>query len=225
MRYLSLFEAGTNEFSIRIKAAKGADTPKKVTEAIAKMENSKFTLSKQDFVGPIIGDEIKQAGLSAIAFALLGILAYISLRFEFRFALGAIAALTHDVIITTGVFVFSGKELSAAVLAAVLTIVGYSLNDTIVVFDRVRENINKSLKKGKKKIELIPLINTSIGQTLSRTLLTSLTTLFVVLTLWLTGGAALVDLAFTLVIGVIVGTYSSIFIACPTVIALEKKEN
>ncbi|MCL4157414.1 UNVERIFIED_CONTAM: hypothetical protein GTU68_033868 [Idotea baltica] len=149
--------------------------------------------------------------------ALVCILIYITVRFEWRFAVGAIVALLHDVTITTGIFVFTGKEISAGVLAALLTIIGYSLNDTIIVFDRVRENFNKALST-----PFVELVNISINQTLSRTILTSLTTLFVCVSLWLLGGGAIADLSFALVIGVLVGTYSSIFIACVAVVALDR---
>ena len=219
---------GTGEFSIRLKAADGADTPKQVSEALKSVKSETFDLRKQDFVGPTIGEEIREAGLTALVLALVGMLIYISLRFEWRFAVGAISALIHDVIITSGIYLLSGREISAAVLSAMLTIIGYSLNDTIIVFDRVRENILRARKKGASSAsqgmqldDFLSLIDDSITQTLSRTLLTSLTTLFVVTTLWLFGGGAVVDLAFTLVVGIVVGTYSSIFIACPAVVALE----
>jgi preprotein translocase subunit SecF len=229
------FEEGVNDFSIRLKGT-GSDknTGKLIREGLKKLSPNTFELLKQDYVGPIIGDKIRSDGLSAMIIALVCILLYISFRFEWRFAVGAIAALVHDVIITSGIFVFSGRELSAAVLAALLTIIGYSLNDTIIVFDRIRENLAESQKKsGKKKSSdtekslseygLVELINLSINQTLSRTLLTSLTTLFVVATLWKFGGGAVADLAYALVIGVVVGTYSSIFVACTSIIALAKR--
>lgn len=218
----------TGEFSIRLKAADGADTPKRVREALTKIEGTSFEVLSQDYIGPTIGAEIRRSGLTAIGLAVLGMLIYISLRFEWRFACGAIWAIVHDVFVTVGIYILSGRELSAAVLAAVMTIVGYSVNDTIVLFDRVRENILKMRKKGgaaaaqgMKLEELLELFDESIHQTMSRTLLTSLTTWFVVAALWLMGGIALDDFAFTLVVGVIAGTYSTIFIASPTVVALE----
>ena len=232
------FEGGSRDFSIRLKtqdsanAATTVDTGKKIREVLASIEGSKFELLKEDFVGPIIGEQIRKDGLKSIVIALICILAYITFRFEWRFAVGAIAALVHDVLITTGLFVFSGKEISAAVLAAILTIIGYSLNDTIIVFDRIRENYALALKagsgKGKKKqnslanMSFVELVNHSVNQTLSRTVLTSLTTLFVVTSLWILGGGAVADLSFALVIGVIVGTYSSIFIACTVVLLLDQ---
>jgi preprotein translocase subunit SecF len=224
------FEEGTLEFSIRLKSDKGEDTGKKIQEALKGIEGNSFELLQQDFVGPIIGEQIRQDGIKAMVIALICILFYISFRFEWRFALGAIAALVHDVTITSGLFVLSGHEISASVLAALLTIIGYSLNDTIIVFDRIRENVglayrdekrSKKKKEGKEDLGAMPfseLINLSINQTLSRTVLTSLTTLFVVTTLWMLGGGAVADLAFALVIGIVVGTYSSIFIASPMIL-------
>ena len=223
------FEQGTNDFSIRVKGKSegGASAiSDKIKAALNKIDGNSFVPLKQDYVGPVIGEKIREDGLKALGFALLSILIYLSVRFEWRFALGAISALVHDVVITSGVFILSGREISAAVLAALLTIIGYSLNDTIIVFDRVRENLSSHQGDSRKKRKetgrswLYYLVNTSINQTLSRTVLTSITTLFVVTTLWLLGGGAVADLAFALVIGVVVGTYSSVFVACTTVLAL-----
>ena len=206
---------------LRLKGSGEGKEGKQVREILSSEYGDKYTLLKEDFVGPVIGDQIKSDGLQAIIFSIIGILIYISMRFEFRFALGAIMALMHDVIITTGIFILSGRELNAPVLAGMLTIIGYSLNDTIVVFDRIRENLMASRKeKGvMKKSRFIEILNQSLSQTLNRTVLTSITTLFVVLILWLFGGGAVSDLAYTLVIGVIVGTYSSVFIASPALLA------
>lgn len=220
------FEGHLREFSIRIKADKSQDTGKRIRSALQVIEGGSVELLKEDYVGPIIGDQIRKDGLTALVIALIGILIYISVRFEFRFAVGAVIALVHDVIITTGIFVFTGREISAGVLAALLTIIGYSLNDTIIVYDRVRESLTEAIKKAKGKIadvSLPDIVDHSITRTLSRTLLTSGTTLIVVVALWLLGGGAVVDLAFSLVVGIIVGTYSSIFIACPVVLAWSKK--
>ena len=145
--------------------------------------------------------------------AIIGILIYISIRFEFKFAIGAIAALVHDVVITLGIFSIMNYEISLAIIAAFLTIVGYSLNDTIVVFDRVREN----LKRLKNEAQ-ISVFNKSINESLSRTVITSLTTFVVVFTLWLAGGEVIRYFAFAMMVGVIVGTYSSIFVASPVVV-------
>ena len=142
-------------------------------------------------------------------------LLYISWRFEFRFAVGAISALVHDVLITVGIFSILNKEFNLPILAAILTIVGYSLNDTIVVFDRIRENMRKM-----KKIKFEELVNKSINETLSRTILTSLTTIIVVFVLFLFGGGVIRDFAFALIVGIVSGTYSSIYIASPVVIDL-----
>ncbi len=169
-------------------------------------------------VGPQVGKELKRKGLMAILFAMIGIVIYITIRFEFAFAAGAIAALLHDVLITIGVFCLFGRQLSLPIIAALLTIVGYSVNDTIVVFDRIREDLK--LMKGKPYKEIC---NTSINQTLSRTLLTSVTTLLSVVMLLIFGGGAINDFAFALFIGILVGTYSSIFVATPVVLLFHKE--
>ena len=166
-------------------------------------------------VGPKIGAELSGDAVMAILSALGLILVYISIRFEFKYAVGAIAALTHDVVITLGIFSILGYEVSLAVVAAFLTIVGYSLNDTIVIFDRVRENV-----KALKSATLGSVINQSINESLSRTIITSLTTFFVVLILFLVGGEVIHSFAFAMIVGVIIGTYSSIFIASPVVIRM-----
>ena len=154
----------------------------------------------------------------AIIYALSLILIYISLRFEFIFAIGAIAAIAHDVIITLGIFSILGYEISLSVIAAFLTIVGYSLNDTIVIFDRIRENL-KTLKRG----SIIDTVNRSINESLSRTIVTSMTTLFVVLVLYFFGGEVIHSFSFALIIGVLVGTYSSIFVASLIVVYMQPK--
>ena len=168
-------------------------------------------------VGPKIGAELRGDAVMAIFSALILILIYITIRFELKYAVGAIAALAHDVIITLGIFSLFGFEISLAVIAAFLTIVGYSLNDTIVIFDRIREN-SKMLKNS----TLITVINQSINDSLSRTIVTSLTTFFVVLILFLFGGEVLNTFSFAMIIGVIIGTYSSIFVASPVVIYMDK---
>ncbi|MFB3072228.1 MAG: protein translocase subunit SecF, partial [bacterium] len=154
----------------------------------------------------------KQAAL-AMAYALIGILIYITIRFEFRFAVAAILALVHDVLITLGAFAVTNKELSLPVIAAFLTIVGYSLNDTSVVFDRIRENLKLFRRESYEAV-----FNRSINETLSRTILTSLTTMLVVLALFFLGGEIIHDFAFALLVGIVVGTYSSIFVASPILV-------
>jgi preprotein translocase SecF subunit len=168
-------------------------------------------------IGPKVGEELGSAAIYSVIAALVGLLLYISLRFEFAFALGAIVALFHDVLVTLGIFSLLGKEITLAIIAAVLTLVGYSLNDTIVVFDRIREDRKLLRRKG-----LTEIVNTAINETLSRTVLTSGTTLIVTLVLVLFGGSVIHDFALALTIGIIVGTYSSIFIAAPFLIGWYK---
>jgi preprotein translocase subunit SecF len=173
-------------------------------------ETGEFEVRRVDMVGPKIGDELRTKGLMAMALAIAGILIYVSFRFEWRFAIASVLALVHDVSIASGAIVLFGVEVNLDTLAAILTLLGYSLNDTIIVFDRIREGIRKI-----KNPDLAGIINESITRTLSRTFLTSLTTFFVVLTLYLFGGEIINSFSFTLLVGVIVGTYSSIFIASP----------
>jgi preprotein translocase subunit SecF len=162
-----------------------------------------------------VGEELTERGGLAMLYALIGILIYVGLRFEYRFAIGAVIALIHDVIITIGIFSILQVEFDLPVLAAVLAVIGYSLNDTIVVYDRIRENFRK-MRKG----EAIEIINTSLIQTLSRTLVTSLTTLLVLLALFVFGGEIIHGFALALIIGVVVGTYSSIYVAGSSVIIM-----
>jgi preprotein translocase subunit SecF len=180
--------------------------------------NPETFVRQQDEVGPRIGEELKGKAILAIFWALMGIIIYIWWRFEFTFGIAAIAALIHDILITVGIFAIFGKEISLPVVAALLTIVGYSLNDTIVVFDRIREDIKKYRKQSYADI-----INHSINETLSRTIITSLTTFLVVLCLYVFGGSVINDFAFALLIGVVVGTYSSIFIASPILVGYFNK--
>ena len=172
-----------------------------------------FEVRRVEMVGPQVGSDLKKKALLAILYAMGGILIYVSLRFEFRYALGAIIAIMHDVIITIGAFSITNYEVSLPVVAAILAVIGYSLNDTIIVYDRIRENIKK-VKKGQEAAS----INGSINETLSRTLLTSITTLLVVFTLFIYGGGVIHNFAFALLVGIIVGTYSSIFVASPVLI-------
>jgi len=204
-----------SEFLIRVKKqTAGTQVGDQIKNALTKdFPDNKFEVRREEKVGPKIGQELKGKALRAIFFALILILIYISWRFEFKFAVGAIVALFHDVLITVGIFSLLNKEISLAIVAALLTIVGYSLNDTIVVFDRIREDLAIMRGKSYEKI-----INASINQTLSRTIITSLTTLMVVICLFALGGEVIRDFAFALMIGVIVGTYSSIFVASPVLI-------
>ncbi|RJP57287.1 MAG: protein translocase subunit SecD [Candidatus Auribacter fodinae] len=207
---------GNDEKDVLIKTS--ADAAENIFSTLKTSFTSyDLTRVRTEFVGPAIGAELRQQALLAIVFALMGILVYISWRFEFRFALGAIVALIHDVLITLGIFSMSGREISLPTIAALLTIVGYSLNDTIVVFDRIREDMNVY-----KKSNFHDIINMSINQTLSRTTLTSFTTLIVVIALYFLGGEVINDFAFALLVGIVFGTYSSIFIASPVLLLMEK---
>ena len=217
-----------DESNVAIRLASLKDEPpqfpQKVADIIASVypelvpeERNDFILSIEK-VGPKVGAELSGDAVLAIFSALALILIYISIRFEFKYAIGAIAALTHDVAITLGIFSILGYEISLAVIAAFLTIVGYSLNDTIVIFDRVRENV-----KGLKSISFRSVINQSINESLSRTIVTSVTTFLVVLILFLVGGEVIHSFAFAMIVGVIVGTYSSIFVASPVVIKMSKE--
>ena len=217
-----------DESNVAIRLASLKDEPpqfpQKVADIIASVypelvpeERNDFILSIEK-VGPKVGAELSGDAVLAIFSALALILIYISIRFEFKYAVGAIAALTHDVAITLGIFSILGYEISLAVIAAFLTIVGYSLNDTIVIFDRVRENV-----KGLKSISFRSVINQSINESLSRTIVTSVTTFLVVLILFLVGGEVIHSFAFAMIVGVIVGTYSSIFVASPVVIKMSKE--
>ncbi len=183
-------------------------------EVLQKLDAS-AEITKADFVGSQVGDELIEQGSLALLYAIMGILIYVTIRFEWRFSLGAIAALVHDIIITAGVFSLWQVEFDLTVLAALLAVIGYSLNDTIVVFDRIRENFRKG-----RKAETVDVINNSIGQTLSRTVITSFTTILVLTALFIFGGDLIHGFAFALLIGVFVGTYSSIFVATTSTLAL-----
>ena len=219
-----------DESNIAIRIASIENEPprfaNRVSESLASIYPDLLPSEKSDFilsidkVGPKVGAELSSDAVLAILYALGFILIYISIRFEFKYAIGAIAALTHDVLITLGVFSILGYEISLAVIAAFLTIVGYSLNDTIVIFDRVRENV-KSLKGSSME----SVINQSINDSLSRTIVTSLTTFLVVLILFLVGGEVIHTFSFAMIVGVVIGTYSSIFVASPIVIRMDKRQN
>jgi len=182
--------------------------------------DNKFIVERVEQVGPQVGSELKSKATYAVIYSLIGVLVYIAFRFQLIFAVGAVLAIFHDVVITLGVFSLSGKEISLTIIAALLTIVGYSLNDTIVVFDRIREN----MKETKGQMSLKDIINKSLNETLSRTVLTSLTTLLAVGALYIFGGAVINGFAFALLLGVIIGTYSSIGIASAFVYMLSKKK-
>ena len=186
-------------------------------EVLAALKNADAAVEMRrvEFVGPQVGEELTEQGGLAVLYALIGILIYVALRFEYRFAVGAVAALVHDVIVTLGVFSLLQVEFDLTVLAAILAVIGYSLNDTIVVFDRIRENFRKMRKGAPQQV-----MNTSINQTLSRTIMTSLTTLLVLFALFFLGGEIIHSFALALIVGVFVGTYSSIFVAGASALAL-----
>ncbi len=173
-----------------------------------KYPNEEIVIERVEMVGPKVGKDLREKAILSIIYAIIGIVIYISWRFEFQYAIAAIIALIHDVMVTMGVFSIADKEFTLVIVAAFLAIIGYSLNDTIVIFDRIRENMRR---RGKK--EQVEVINASINQTLSRTILTSGTTLLVVVALFFLGGEIIHDFSFALLVGVMVGTYSSIFIA------------
>ena len=187
----------------------------KLSSSIIQMLGEGIDVRRVEFVGPKVGEELTNDGGLALLYALIGILIYVAFRFEYRFALGSIAALVHDVIITLGVFSILQIEFNLTVLAAILAVIGYSLNDTIVVFDRIRENFLST-----RHIEPVPIVNDALNQTLARTIMTSLTTLLVLLALFYLGGEVIHSFAGALIIGVVIGTYSSIFVASSMILAL-----
>ena len=192
-----------------------AELSSRIINILTAASDSEIDVRRVDFVGPQVGEELTEDGGLAVLYALLAILAYVAFRFEYRFALGAVAALIHDVVLTLGIFSVLQLNFDLSVLAAILAVIGYSLNDTIVVFDRVRENFRKIRKKTSLEI-----VNTSINQTFSRTLMTSFTTLLVLFSLVFLGGEAIHSFALALIIGVVVGTYSSVYVATTTALAL-----
>jgi len=192
-----------------------AELSTRAFEALNAAAGGAADLRRVEFVGPQVGDELTQDGGLAMLYALIGILIYVMLRFEWRFAVGSVIALIHDVIFTLGIFSLLQIEFDLPVLAAVLAVIGYSLNDTIVVYDRIRENFRKMRKGNSEQI-----INASLNQTLSRTLVTSLTTLLVLFALFIFGGKIIHGFALALIIGVVIGTYSSIYVASTAVLSL-----
>ena len=191
-----------------------------ISEQLTLALGKTFTLRRVESVGPKIGKELQNDALKAIGFALLLILMYITFRFDRYYALGSVMALIHDVLITLGVFSLLDYEINLSIIAAFLTIVGYSLNDTIVVFDRIRENIPKYLKK-----TLNDVVNLSLNETLNRTVITSLTTMMVVVILFVWGGKVINLFAFALIVGIFIGTYSSLFVASPVMVFFEKRSS
>ena len=174
-----------------------------------------FTFRRVENVGPKVSSELLKSGIIAIALSLFAMLFYIWVRFEWQFSIGAIMALFHDVIVTLGIFSIFSLEINLSIVAAVLTIVGYSMNDTVVIYDRVRDNLKKY-----SNIQIFELTNISINETLSRTIITSITTLLALVSIYVFGGEILKGFSFAMILGVFFGTYSSIYIACPLLVSL-----
>jgi preprotein translocase subunit SecF len=208
----------TKEVLIRLKPKDGfsnAQLSTEVATAASGAMTEQGDLRRVEFVGPQVGDELTEDGGLALLYSMFGILIYVAWRFEYKFALGSVTALAHDVLITLGFFSLLQLEFDLTVLAAILAVIGYSLNDTIVVYDRIRENF-RLLRKGSAE----EVMNISLNQTLSRTIMTSLTTLLVLIALAVLGGEIIHNFAIALTVGVVIGTYSSIFVANPLVLAL-----
>ena len=201
-----------NDYLVKIEITKSDDENfiKSINDKLSADLGSNINFRRVENVGPKVSNELLKAGLLAITLSLAAMLFYIWIRFEWQFSLAAIIALIHDVIITVGIFSFLSYEVNLSIVAAVLTIVGYSMNDTVVIFDRIRENLRKY-----SKMTIAEISDLSTNQTLSRTLITSVTTLLALLSIYIFGGAILKGFSFAMILGVIVGTYSSIFIATP----------
>ena len=206
-----------NDILIRIPPSEGlnnADINNKILNVLSDTGQD-IEMRRIEYVGPQVGEELKNDGGLAMIYALMGILIYVAMRFQLRFSVGAIVALVHDVLITLGIFSVTQFDFDLTVLAALLAVIGYSLNDTIVVFDRVRENFRKI-----REATPVEVFNVSLNQTLSRTMITSLTTLLVLTALFIFGGEIIHSFSIALIIGVLIGTYSSLFVASPVTIAL-----
>ena len=220
---VSRFE-GENEFVIRAPLAEGATVEQVRQEIEADLDAAfgpgSYRVDRTELVGPTIGEELQEKAAMAILFSFVLTLIYLAIRFELRFGFAAVIATVHDILITLGFLAIFRVEIALPTVAAILTIVGYSLNDTIVVFDRIRENLGK---KGARKEDQIDLINRSINETLPRTVLTSLTTLAVLVALLLVGPAVIRDFSLVLILGILVGTYSSIFVASPALVEIRAR--
>jgi len=201
-----------NDFLVKIELrdSTSEDFIQKINDKLSKDLGSNINFRRVENVGPKVSDELLKAGMLAISLSLAAMLFYIWIRFEWQFSIGAIIAIIHDVIITLGLFSILSYEINLSIVAAILTIVGYSMNDTVVIFDRIRENLKKYAK-----IPISEISNISTNETLSRTLITSITTLLALFSIYIFGGAILKGFSFAMIVGVIVGTYSSIFVATP----------
>ena len=222
---VALQEFGSAEdVLVRIERQEGGEGSQQqavetVKAALVELVGDEVSFRRTEFVGPKVSDELLQDGLMAIGLALIAVLIYIWFRFEWQYGVGAILALVHDVVMTIGMFAITGLEVNLSTVAAVLTIVGYSLNDTVVIFDRIRENLRRY-----KTLPIVELIDQSVNETLARTLMTSVTTLIALLSLFIFGGEVVKGFTFAMIWGVIVGTYSTIYIASPVLIYLNLRE-
>jgi preprotein translocase subunit SecF len=222
---LGLGEVNLQEFGeasdvlIRVQRQEGDEAAQQAAiDAVRAALGDSVTYRRTEFVGPKVGEELKQAGILAVLLSIAGILVYIWFRFEWQFGVAAVVALSHDVISTIGIFALLQLEFNLATVAAILTIAGYSINDTVVVFDRIRENLRKF-----KKMALADVLNRSINETLSRTVLTSVTTLLALGALFVLGGPVIRDFSFAMIWGVVIGTYSSICVAAPVLLYMKLK--
>jgi len=209
-------DSKANEFLIRVEGSEknlNSITKDIQTKLEAKYAKDTYEIRKIDIVGPKVGRELKLGGIYSLLYAMLGIFIYIAIRFDYRFAPGAVIATLHDIIITVAVFSLTGTQFTLSTVAAILTIAGYSVNDTVVIYDRIRETFTKQ-----KGTALETVINTAVNETLSRTILTSLVTMLVVVMLLIFGGTTLWDFSLALAVGIVVGTYSSIFVASTVVL-------
>lgn len=219
-------EAEANEWLVRLPLVESAEQgtsleqgARQVVDAVTAANLGTFEVISRDIVGPVIGRDLQLKGIYATLASIVGITIYIGIRFRFAFAIGAIAATLHDVLVTLAFLVFFGYDLSLNIVAAILTITGYSVNDTIVIFDRVRENL-----KSRRRDPLETVVNTSVNETLSRTIITAGTTFLSVLALYLFGGEVLEGFAFTMLVGIISGTYSTVFIAAAIAIVVSGRQ-
>lgn len=212
-------DPAAGQFLVRAKYIQGKNVVALLTQKMqATFGKDNVTVLSEEVVGPTVGADLKEKGFLSVTLACLLILVYIGFRFDFLFAPGAVVALIHDVVISVGFFSYFGKEFNLPILAALLTILGYSINDTVVIYDRIRENITRLPKRAR----LVDVVNISLTETMGRTVVTSLTFLFVVVTLFYLGGGVLHDFAFCLIVGTVFGTYSSIFIASPVYLLLQR---
>lgn len=219
----SIGDKANHEFLIKVSA--NESNLNEVTDKITKMLTTDFAdlkpvIEKTDIVGPKAGEQLRISGFQAMAWALLVIMVYIALRFDYKYSPGAIVALVHDVLIIIGIFIIFNKEFSLQIVGALLAVIGYSVNDTVVVYDRVREHEEKSPSN-----TLGEQINFALNETLTRTILTSVTTLMVSAVMYFMGGAAIEDFFFAICLGVLIGTYSSVFVAAPTILFFDKFAN